>query len=296
MAFVGIDMGGTATRWVLLDGTGAPMARGTAPGATALDAVGANGPSFVAALDAVRAAVPVVARRAHLGLTGAGLGGDATIAAICGRALGLPADAISLETDIELAWRAAFGRGPGHLVLAGTGSVGMTRNVDGAALVIGGHGALIDDAGSAAWIALRALRCVLRRLDETGRAETPLAQALFAAIGGHGWDAVRRHVYGGDRGRIGLLARAVATAADDDAEARAILERAADELARLARILRDRGAMGADAAGPLVFAGGVLALHPAIAERLSALLPDASPAFKTLDAALAAAHFARESA
>ena len=36
MDYLGIDMGGTASRWVLLDKTGAERARGTAPGGTGL--------------------------------------------------------------------------------------------------------------------------------------------------------------------------------------------------------------------------------------------------------------------
>ncbi|MCC5969338.1 MAG: N-acetylglucosamine kinase [Pararhodobacter sp.] len=285
-----MDMGGTATRWVLLGDTGHVQARGEAPGATGLLADPGHRAAFVAALEAVRAALPRPAARAHLGLTGVGFTNDPAVSALCADTLHLPVAQVSHENDMALAWRAAFGAGPGHLVLAGTGSVGMSRLPGGETLVVGGHGALIDDAGSASWIALNALRQVLRRIDETGQSETPLAQHLFTAIGGTGWEAVRRHVYAGERGRIGLLARAVAGAATaGDAAALAILDAAADDLARLAHILIDRCGPA-----PLVFTGGVLALHPAIPARLSGLLAAHRPELRQLDAALAAAQHALE--
>lgn len=294
MAYLGIDMGGTATRWVLLDGAGVVLARGEASGATGLIADPGHRAAFVAALGAINAALPRPAIRAHLGLTGAGFTRDPAVTALCAQALIMEPVRISHENDMELAWRAAFPDGRGHLVLAGTGSVAMSRQREGTTLIIGGHGALIDDGGSASWIALRALRLILRQIDETGHtADCPLlAQHLFEAVGGNGWEAVRRHVYAGDRGQIGLLARAVAKAAHEgEASAIAILDQAADELARLARILIDRCGPA-----PLVFTGGVLSLHPAIGTRLSTLLTESAPEFRQLDAALAAARYALETA
>lgn len=289
MDYLGIDMGGTASRWVLLDKTGAERARGTAPGGTGLIGDPGHRAAFVAALEALRTALPCAPARAHLGLTGVGFMRDPAVDALCAQALGLTAAQVRHENDMELAWRAAFGGGRGHLVLAGTGSVGMTRLPGGAALIIGGHGALIDDGGSASWIALRALRQVLRARDE-GQADGLLAQHMFAAIGGTGWEDVRRHVYAGDRGRIGLLARAVAgAAAGGDAQALGLLHAAADELARLARILINRAGPA-----PLVFTGGVLDLGPDIRTRLVALLADRAPQFRPLDAALTAARTALE--
>lgn len=291
MAYLGIDMGGTASRWVLLDGTGTEHARGRAPGGTGLIGDPGHRQRFIAALEELRAALPCTPLRAHLGLTGVGFARDPAVDALCAQALGLQAGRVRHENDMELAYRAAFGHGPGHLVLAGTGSVAMTRAVDGTALVIGGHGALIDDGGSASWIALRALRLVLRARD-AGQDGGVLAERLFAAVGGTGWEAVRRYVYAGDRGRIGLLARAVAGAAEQgDAQARTLLLEAADELARLARILIARAG-----SAPLVFTGGVLDLSADIGDRLRAVLAEEAPQLRTLDAALAAARTALEAA
>jgi len=291
MKFLGIDMGGTASRWVLVDGRGVERARGTAPGGTGLIADPGHRRTFVAALETLRAALPCAPTRAHLGLTGVGFARDPAVDSLCAQALGLAAVQVSHENDMELAHRAAFGEARGHLVLAGTGSVGMTRLPEGDALIIGGHGALIDDGGSAAWIALRALRLVLRAQD-AGETDALLAQHLFTAIGGTGWEAVRRHVYAGDRGRIGLLARSVAgAAAAGDAQAMELLYNAADELERLARILIRRAGPA-----PLVFTGGVLDLGPDIRDRLATRLANEAPQFRHLDAALSAARTALETA
>lgn len=287
MDYLGIDMGGTASRWVLVDAGGRARARGTAPGGTGLIGDPGHRATFVAALEALRAALPCAPARAHLGLTGVGFSRDPAVDALCAQALGLEAAQVRHENDMELAHRAAFGTGAGHLVLAGTGSVGMTRLANGSALIVGGHGALIDDGGSAAWIALQSLRQVLRARDE-GHTDGVLAQHLFTAIGGTGWEAVRRHVYAGDRGRIGLLARAVAgAAAAGDAQALGLLHAAAGELERLARILIARAGPA-----PLVFTGGVLDLGPDIRDRLAGRLSAEAPQFRALDAALTAARTA----
>src|SRR5690606_321284 len=111
---------------------------------------------------------------------------------------------------------ANFAPGEGHLVAAGTGSVGLHIAQDGSFVRVGGRGILIDDAGSGSWIALKALDQIYRILDHTGsfaRAEA-LAEQMFAEIGGNRWHDVRQFIYAGDRGRIGSLAVAVARAAE----------------------------------------------------------------------------------
>lgn len=293
MAYLGIDMGGTASRWVMLDPDGAVIARGQAPGASALPGDPAREAGFVAALAALAGALPCPADRAHLGLTGAGFTPDPALSARISRALGLPAAAVSHENDLTLAHRAVFGGGEGHLVLAGTGSVGMGLR-GGVRVVVGGRGVLIDDRGSAQWIALRALAALYRRIDEAGAPEglDHLAHALFTQIGGDDWDLVRALVHGPDRGRIGLLARAVAVAAEAGcAFSRELLDEAAGELAAMAGMLERR--LGP---APLAFAGGVIGLHPAIRAGILARLAPRAPDFPRPDAAHTAAMIARERA
>lgn len=281
--WLGIDMGGSATRWAWL-GPDGRMARGTAPGATAMLYDPARRAAFAAALGAVRAALPGPVVRAHLGLTGAGFGADPTIGAAAAEALGLAHDRISHENDAELAHRAAFADGVGHLVLAGTGAIGIGRTAAGRA-VVGGRGPLIDDRGSAAWIAVQALAQVHRVLDETGGFDG--VEALAEALGAADWDALRARVYGPDRGTLGLMAQGVAQAAAAGcAASAAILARAGAEIAAMADQLAGR--LGP---APVAVAGGVLRLGPQVAQAVGARWPDAG--YPDLDAPLAAARHAR---
>lgn len=292
MVWLGVDMGGSASRWVLAGADGGVLARGKAPGASALLADAVAGQRFDAALAAIAAALPSAPQRACLGLTGAGRAPGAALVARCAGALGLAPGQVAVMNDMPLAWHAAFGAdaGAGHLVLAGTGSVGMGRGPGGEA-IIGGRGGLIDDAGSAVWIVLRALRALYRRIDRHGRPRgcAHLAEALYAAIGARDWDGVSTHVHALSRGELGALAPAVASAARaGDAVARGVLTRAEAEIARLARVLVARCGPA-----PLALSGGVLALDPSITAGLARRLADLSPRFAALDPALAGALLAR---
>lgn len=281
--WLGIDMGGTASRWHWLgrDGT---RAEGRAPGATGMVYDTPRRDAFTRALQEIRAALPGEVVRAHLGITGAGFSRDPQLDALAAGALGLVPGRLSHENDAELAHRAAFPSGIGHLVIAGTGSVGVGRTASGQ-VVVGGRGVVIDDRGSASWIAAEAFRAVYARVDATGGPEG--VEALAAALRAADWDAVRETVYGDDRGRLGLAAPAVARAAETGcAMAAAILAGAGGELAAMAGQLAAR--LGP---APVAFAGGALALSPRIIEAIRAKLPQA--AFPQLQAARAAAEHAR---
>jgi len=281
--WLGIDMGGSASRWVWL-GRDGRLVRGTAGGATAMVDDPARRAAFVAVLAAVRAALPGGLAGAHLGLTGAGFGRDPALGALAAGALGLDPARLSHENDAELAHRAAFPGGIGHLVLAGTGSVGIGVTAGGRA-VVGGRGVVIDDRGSAHWIAAEGLRAVYARLDATGAADG--VEALAAALGCADWDGVRGRVYGPDRGALGAMARAVAgVAAQGCPLAGGILSRAGAELAAMAGQLAAR--LGP---APLALAGGVLGLGPQVTAAVRAAWPEAG--FPELDAALAGARLAR---
>ncbi|GLQ54690.1 N-acetylglucosamine kinase [Devosia nitrariae] len=292
--FIGVDIGGTASRWVIADADGTTIARGAAPGATGHLFNPAERNRFAATIGAISAEthahLPVAA--AFLGVTGLGERAFDEARAIAGAALGLDPARIGTSDDMELAFRAAFAPGAGHLVSAGTGSVGLHVAADGTLVRVGGRGLLIDDGGSGTWIALTALDNLYRIIDETGGTGEAgiLAEELFAAMGGDDWSATRAYVYGSDRGRIGALAQAVARAADrGDAIALANLERAAEELARLGRALVKR-------AGnlPIGYVGGVIGLHQSIKSALIAALPGCHVVFPQIDAARHAAVMARQ--
>ncbi|HWU19124.1 MAG TPA: BadF/BadG/BcrA/BcrD ATPase family protein [Devosia sp.] len=293
MSFLGVDIGGTASRFVLADAAGTILARGSAGGATGHIFNPVERDKLVAVLQTIAAALPpgTTLAAACLGITGLGDKIRDEAAALIGAHLSLPAAAIRLTDDMELAYRAAFAPGAGHLISAGTGSIGLHVAANGQIIRVGGRGLLIDDGGSGTWIALTALDRLYRLIDETGSTVDAklLADELFAAMGGEDWDNTRAYVYGSDRGRIGALAQAVARAADKgDALALDILTQAGAELARLGRALVQR-------AGhlPIGYVGGIIDLHPAIRTSLAAALPGETLLYPRLDAAAFAAQWAR---
>ena len=287
---LGIDIGGTASRWVLCDASGHELARGATSGATghvfnpvarerlqnALTAIATD----------VRKAVPAV-QGVAAGITGFGNVVEAEVKQMLATTFEVAQDNLIVVDDIMLAYAAAFAPEEGHLVSAGTGSIGLHLGLEAGYVRVGGRGILIDDAGSGSWIALRALDEAFRHLDRHGdfTGIQALADAIFAITGGSEWQSVRQFVYGGDRGEIGALATGVAkAAAAGDALALRILGDAGRELAALASALVAR-----TKARPIGFIGGVLKLHPVVTEAILAQLPGHDVRFPTVDAALAAA-------
>jgi glucosamine kinase len=289
MAHLGIDVGGTASRWVACDDAGIVLARGQAAGATGHIFNPAERDRLAAALTQIASALGnsgLTAMSLTAGLTGYGSAVSDEVKAMLSGLLGVAADAILVTDDMILAYMANFAPGEGHLVSAGTGSIGLHLGVDDYVRV-GGRGILIDDAGSGSWIALQALDAMYRALDHAGSFDNVavLARQVFAEIGGDNWHDVRQFIYAGDRGRIGTLAVAVARAAEEgDAVAVSILQQAAAELAQLAKAQIAR--VGSR---PIGFVGGVLNLHPLIATEITHLLAGHQVRLLSADACLAAA-------
>lgn len=288
--YLGIDIGGTASRWVACDDNGAEIARGRASGATGHLFNPTEKARLAAALTAIAAdlaASGLAPRAVTAGITGYGAIVMADMEALLGDTFGLSGEAIVATDDIVMAYLANYAPGQGHLISAGTGSIGVFIGADQGFVRVGGRGILIDDAGSGSWIALNALDRLYRVIDAEGPVgdDNILARHLFAAIGGSQWQDVRQFVYGGDRGRIGMLAMAVANAATEhDPTALAILRQAGAELARLAAALIAR--VGPR---PIGFVGGVLKLHPLILQRIVEDLPGSQVSLLEADTALAAA-------
>ena len=282
---LGLDAGGTQTRWAIADAQGRVVAEGTAASISGAQLASADGRAAVAATFAAiaRDSAAVVAASADplgavnaltAGVTGVGAEHLPLLCDLAAAAFALPLAQVQAFSDIELACRAAWAPGEGYVVYAGTGSIAAFLDADGTLQRAGGRGALIDDAGGGHWIAREALRHIWRAEDEapgTWR-DSPLAARVFERLGGSDWADTRAWVYGASRGELGTLALAVAAAADKDSAARAILQAAGRELARLALALTRR-----HGARPLVLAGRVFDLHPDIESSLRASLPEGLP-------------------
>jgi glucosamine kinase len=289
--FLGIDVGGTASRWTVVGEDGAVLARGVAAGATGHLFNPAERERFSNMIAEVREAVKNGIAAAHIGVTGLGERAEHEAHAIVAGAFDVATDAVTSSDDMELAYRAAFKPGEGHLIAAGTGSIGLHITAGGERIRVGGRGMLIDDGGSGTWIVLTAINRLYRLIDETGDTDgaSELAARIYAAVGGSSWDDVRAFVYGNDRGRIGQLAQAVAAAAGaGDALAIDVLHEAVVELARLAHaLIRRTGHL------PVAYIGGVIDIHPAIRSGLERELHGTDVRFPRVDASLHAARLAR---
>lgn len=269
---LGIDAGGTQTRWALATVDGVIVADGAVEGLSALQMSSDAGRAAVhATFTGLCQAVLAIGRpRAVVaGLTGFG-GDDLVLAQTLATLLALDAAHVRVGNDIDIAYRDSFEPGQGYLVYAGTGSIAAWIDTDGVFHRAGGRGVLLDDGGGGYWIAREALRHIWRREDEAPGSwqGSPMAEAVFAHIGGSDWSLSRAFMYGQDRGAIGRLALAVAASADADPLALDILQRAGQELARLALALTARYGPR-----PVVLAGRAAQLHPAIAAAMRAALP-----------------------
>jgi glucosamine kinase len=268
---LGLDAGGTGTRWALADAQGRLLDHGVVAPMSGTQLATAEGTAALRAslLALHQATGPVGAVLA--GVTGLAESDAVAYAALLSSGLGLPTAAAMAMSDIELAYRATFAPGEGYLVYAGTGSIAACIDEAGQLHRAGGRGSVIDDAGGGYWIARKALQAVWRAEDTEPGAwqRSTLATSLFDHMGGSGWAQSREWIYGASRGELGTLALAVAQAAEaGDTTAAGILQRAGQELARLALALTHR--LGPR---PVALAGRVFALSGRVETAFRQALP-----------------------
>jgi glucosamine kinase len=266
---IGIDAGGTSTRWLALDAAGSVLDRGEVTGLSALMLLTAEGRgTLIGQLEKIgkqaRALNPNASLAVYAGITGLD-SSNSEFRSLLADAFSISVDQVIAVGDIELAYRAAFQPGEGYLVYSGTGSIAAF--IDGANELhrAGGRGVLLDDGGGGYWIAREALRAIWRAEDECPGAwkDSVLARTMFAQLGGDEWAKSREYFYSRTRGEIGMLALAVGESAASDPRAWQILNDAGAELARLGRAMLKRFGPR-----PIVVAGRAALLHPAIMQSM----------------------------
>jgi len=89
----------------------------------------------------------------------------------------LKAERVFVISDALAALWGAFHEGAGLLLIAGTGSICLGRDEDGNTARSGGFGRLLGDEGGGYWIAMEAIKAVLRSTDGRGSAGS-LIQAV----------------------------------------------------------------------------------------------------------------------
>jgi glucosamine kinase len=267
---IGVDGGGTGTR--------VRIAR-FAPGGCVELAQGASGPSglglgIARAWASVQDAVVQAFATAGIGMPSLdrlaiGLG----LAGVHNRQWAQEFDdanpgyaALRLETDAFTTLLGAHGGNPGAIVAIGTGSVGEVLLPDGTRREVGGWGFPAGDEASGGWIGLAAINHIEQVLDGR-RVHSAFAAAVVNACGGNR-AAIQVWLGHATQTTYAALAPLVLRHADDPA-ARAILTRAGEEAAAIARALDPDGGL------PLALCGGLGSalrdwLPPALAARARA--------------------------
>jgi len=256
---LGLDGGGSKTLVALADADGEIVGAGRGAGINPMD-----NPDWRRELGAVLAALG--ADPAAIGAAAVGLpayGEVATVARTQDAAIAelLGPGPVDILNDVDLAQYGAFAGAPGILILSGSGSMAWARDGAGQSYRVGGWGEAIGDEGSAYWIGMRAIALVSQDID--GRTRAPgLRAALFAHLGldpATPMDSLTGWVAGLVHRRSGIAALAEVVAAEamaGDVDALAILEAAAEELARhVAAIARQ---VPGGATLPWSYAGGTL--------------------------------------
>ena len=89
---------------------------------------------------------------------------------------------IEVVGDMQIALAAAFGAGPGVIVIAGTGSIAYARNARGETARAGGWGYAISDEGSAHWIGRNVVKALMHTVDRGAAAGTPAQEVAESLL------------------------------------------------------------------------------------------------------------------
>jgi glucosamine kinase len=244
--FLGIDGGGTKTRCLVGDDNSL-LGAGTAGGCNVVrlgEACARNSLSAAVHEACVNAGIsPQQVARTCAGISGAG---DDGIASLVQRLLiEIVGGAIEVLGDMEVTLEAAFGGGPGIIVIAGTGSIAYGRNSRGEKARAGGWGRVASDEGAGHWVAVRALAAALRARDEARNSK--LLSALMSALDVRtAEDLVLKLNEDPVRDYASLFPLVLASAEADDPDAIEVLENAGNELAKLANVIAKRLFAGDD--------------------------------------------------
>lgn len=224
---IGVDGGGSGTRVLLADGTGAVLAQGAAgPSGLGLGIDRAWQSISDACADAFsRAGISLDWAHCVLGCGLAGVNNRDWLDAF---KAGAPAvRALVVESDAYTTLLGAHGGAPGVIVALGTGSIAAALDADGHFRVAGGYGFPSGDEASGAWLGLRAIVHAQRALDGRVRPDA-YSSALLERIGVSDRDALVVWLCAANQTAYAALAPVVLAHATHPAAARLLAEAGAD--------------------------------------------------------------------
>jgi glucosamine kinase len=180
---LGLDIGGTWTRALAVDTSGARLGHGRAAGANPIaHGVVAAAERIAAALgQALAGADPASVAACVVGMAGTSkLAADpaaaAAFAALWPR-FGLRCE-VEIVGDVTAAFAAGSAEPDGSVLLAGTGAIAASIGGRRPAGLRGGHGWLLGDEGSGFWIGRQAVRAALAALEDQAP-RTELTEAVL---------------------------------------------------------------------------------------------------------------------
>ena len=273
--FLALDAGGAGTECWLADEERV-LARASGPTVKLIEAGAMEATARLRSLVqevALSAGVSLQAiTRTCIGLAGVSSTGVRTWAEIT---LGeLVGGDVLITGDEEIALLAAFGDGPGVLVIAGAGSHVVGRCSNGARMNAGGWGPMLGDEGSAHWIGLEAIRSSLRARDRG--VPSCLFRDISAFWGLDTLGALLTKANQRPRPDFSELTGIVAGCAEKgDVLANSVLQRAGEELAAQVNVVISKMNAGGCAAADtrrLAFTGNVLGRLPPVLETMRAAL------------------------
>jgi len=260
--FLGVDGGGTKTRFALIDGARQLVAEATL-GTTYHPDVGTEGVRDVLRNGVAQVLGTARADAAHIGHAFFGVPAYGEDSAIMPALAALPRavlghDRFTVDNDMVCGWAGSLGAEDGINIVAGTGSIGYGQR-RGVSARAGGWGEHFSDEGSAYWIAMQGLN-VYSRMSDGRLARGPLHALLNEALQLKSDLDLCAHVYGANarsRGELAQFSRLVSQAASQgDVAARDIFGRAARELAQIVIAVRRQLAYAAGETVKLSYSGG----------------------------------------
>jgi len=276
--YLGVDGGGSKTRFLLIDEDGKVLGTHTEGsayhleiGLETLEAMLARG---IGSILQHACMAPAGLTFAFLGLPAYGEDRSLQARLDAAPAAALPAGRYRCGNDMVCGWAGALAGAEGINIVAGTGSIAYGE-YGGRSARAGGWGELFSDEGSAHWLAREGLRLFSRMSD--GRSPRAALHAL-----------VRRHfaleedldlcaaIYGksvSQRSQLAQLSRLVAQAASaGDAAAIALFRHAASELVDIVDAVRDRLQVPPELELPLSYSGGLFQLQDLLLAPFEAVL------------------------
>jgi len=290
--YLGVDGGGTKTRFLLLDETGTVLAAHTEGpayhveiGAEALRSMLGQGIKTTLRQGGVAASHLTFA---FLGLPAYGEDRAAMPLLDAAPSSALPAARYRVGNDMVCGWAGALAGEDGINVVAGTGSIAYGE-YQGRSARAGGWGELFSDEGSAYWLAREGLRLFSRMSDgrtprgalyELVRQQFGLQNDLDLCGALYGKSAAQRS-------QFAQLSKLVTEAASaGDVQAAALFERAAHELAEIVDAVRDQLQVPQATELAVSYSGGLFQLGDLLLTPLQAALTGTPRKYRFLGARL----------